>query len=95
MPTIAAQYGDVFKPVVALLTESFMMILFLIILMLPLNNVYNKDETGIKESLVASPVLASDIFLGEFLGKLPLYTFAVLIFAPIVVGMINPIIDLT
>jgi len=95
MPTIAAQNAGIFKPVVALLIESFMMILFLIILMLPLNNVYNKDETGIKESLVASPVLARDIFLGEFLGKLPLYTFAVLIFAPIVVGMINPIIDLT
>jgi len=95
MPTIAAQNVGIFKPVVALLIESFMMILFLIILMLPLNNVYNKDEKGIKESLVASPVLARDIFLGEFLGKLPLYTFAVLIFAPIVVGMINPIIDLT
>ena len=95
MPTIAAQNAGIFKPIVALLIESFMMILFLIILMLPLNNVYNKDETGIKESLVASPVLARDIFLGEFLGKLPLYTFAVLIFAPIVVGMINPILDLT
>jgi len=95
MPTIAAQNAGIFKPVVALLIESFMMILFLIILMLPLNNVYNKDEKGVKESLVASPVLARDIFLGEFLGKLPLYTFAVLIFAPIVVGMINPIIDLT
>jgi hypothetical protein len=40
-------------------------------------------------------VKANDIFLGEFLGKSPIYTMAVLIFAPVVVGLINPLIDLT
>lgn len=95
MPTLAVQYSDIFKPVVAILIESIMMMMFLFLLMYPLNNVYSRSETGFKESLLATPVKPNDIFLGEFLGKMPIYTMFVLIFAPIVVGLINPIIDLT
>lgn len=95
MPTLATQYSSIFKPVVAILIESFMMTLFLVLVMYPLNNVYRESEIGFKESLLAAPVRSNDIFLGEFLGKFPIYTMAVLIFAPIVVGLINPIIDLT
>ena len=72
-----------------------MMVLFLVLVMYPLNNVYREEETSAKESLLATPVKANDIFLGEFLGKSPIYTMAILIFAPIVTGMINPILDLT
>ena len=95
MPTLEAQYSSIFKSVVALLIEAFMMTLFLVLVMYPLNNVYRESEIGFKESLLATPVRANDIFLGEFLGKFPIYTMAVLIFAPIIVGLINPIIDLT
>jgi len=95
MPTLAAQYSSIFKYVVAIIIESFMMTLFLVFLMYPLNNVYRESEIGFKESLLATPVRSNDIFLGEFLGKAPIYSMAVLIFAPIVVGLINPLIDLT
>ncbi len=95
MPTLAMQFSSVFKLVVAIIIESLMMMLFLILVMYPLNNVYKENEVGSKETLLATPVKANDIFLGEFLGKSPIYTMAVLILAPIVVGMINPIIDLT
>jgi hypothetical protein len=95
MPTLAMQFSSIFKPVVAIVIESLMMMLFLVFVMYPLNNVYKENEVGYKETLLATPVKASDIFLGEFLGKSPIYTMAVLILAPIVVGMINPIIDLT
>lgn len=96
IPTLASQFSDVFKPVVAILIESFMMTLFLILIVYPLNNIYKgEDELGSKETLLATPVKVNDIFLGEFLGKAPIYTIAVLIFAPIVIGMVNPIVDLT
>ncbi|MFW9866365.1 MAG: hypothetical protein ACFFEN_09750 [Candidatus Thorarchaeota archaeon] len=95
MPTLAAQYSNIFKPVVAIIIESLMMVLFLVLVMYPLNNVYKEEEVSIKESLLATPVKSRDIFLGEFLGKAPIYNMAILIFAPIVVGMINPIINLT
>jgi len=95
MPTLAVQYSSIFKPAVAIIIESLMMILFLVLVMYPLNNVYREDEVGAKESLLATPVKAGDIFLGEFLGKAPIYSMTVLILAPIIVGMINPIVNLT
>jgi len=95
IPTLAAQYSTIFKPVVAILIETFMMTFFLILVMYPLNNVYREMEVGFKETLLATPVKANDIFLGEFLGKAPLYSMVILILAPIVVGMVNPLIELT
>lgn len=94
MPTLATDYSSVFTEVVALLIESLMMVMFLVLVIYPLNNVYREDETSTKESLLTTPVKANDIFLGEFLGKSPIYTMAILIFVPIVIGMINPIIDM-
>ncbi|MFX1378594.1 MAG: hypothetical protein ACFFA4_05835 [Promethearchaeota archaeon] len=95
MPTLATQFSDVFKPVVALVIESLMMTLFLVLVIYPLNNVYREDQVGSKETLLATPIKARDIFLGEFLGKSPIYSISILILAPIIVGMINPIINLT
>ncbi|UCC19526.1 MAG: hypothetical protein JSV62_15730 [Promethearchaeota archaeon] len=95
MPTLAAQFTNVFKPAIALIIESLMMMLFLGLMIYPLNNVYKEDEIGSKETLLATPVKANDIFLGEFLGKAPIYSMIVLIIAPIIVGLINPIINLT
>ena len=63
--------------------------------MYPLNNIYKENETVARETLLSTPVKSNDIFLGEFLGKAPIYTMIVLLFAPIVIGMINPIVDLT
>jgi hypothetical protein len=95
MPTLAIQFSDVFKPVIAILIESSLMILFLVLLIYPLNNVYREMEVGLKESLLTTPIKPNDIFLGEFLGKAPIYSIAVLVLAPIIIGMINPLIDLT
>ncbi|MHA2008012.1 MAG: hypothetical protein ACXABO_12130 [Promethearchaeota archaeon] len=95
MPTLAEQFSDVFKPVVTMIIESIMAMLFLILVMYPLNNVYKENEGGSKETLLSTPVKANDIFLGEFLGKSPIYSMVILVVAPIIVGLINPIINLT
>lgn len=95
MPTLATEYSAIFKTVVAILIESFMMMFFLALIMYPLNNVYREMEVGVKESILATPVKAKDIFLGEFIGKAPVYSMMILILAPIIVGMVNPILDLT
>jgi hypothetical protein len=95
MPTLAVQYSTIFKPVVAIVIESIMMMFFLVLMMYPLNNVYRESEIGFKESLLATPVKSNDIFLGEFLGKFPIYLMAVLLVTPIILGIANPIIDFT
>jgi len=95
MPTLAAEFSEVFIPAIAIIIESLMMALFLMLIIYPLNNVYKEDEVGSKETLLATPVKANDIFLGEFLGKAPIYSMLILILAPVIVGLINPIINLT
>lgn len=94
MPTIAIQYSTIFKPLVALIIESLMMALFLLLIMYPLNNVYRESEISFKESMLASPISSKDIFFGEFLGKMPIYLAAILIVGPILIGLVNPLIDL-
>jgi len=97
MPQIAELEGfeQYIVPTIGMLIEYFMMIIFVIVLMYPLNNIYKQQEIGYKELLLASPVTAGDIFLGEFIGKLPMLSTAVMIFTPIVVGMVNPLVNLT
>jgi hypothetical protein len=94
MPTIAIQYSTIFKPLIALIIESLMMALFLLLIMYPLNNVYRESEISFKESMLASPISSKDIFFGEFLGKMPIYLAAILIVGPILIGLVNPLIDL-
>jgi len=94
MPTIELQYSTLFKPLVSLIIESLMMALFLVILMYPLNNVYRETEINFKESMLATPISSKDIFFGEFLGKMPIYLALILIIGPVLVGLINPLIDL-
>ncbi|MFX1420039.1 MAG: hypothetical protein ACFE9N_14065 [Promethearchaeota archaeon] len=91
MPTLELMIPGLTRAV-ALIIEYMMMAVFLSVLIYPLNSIYRKIEIGFKEIILASPATAGDIFLGEFIGKLPIYLGAVLIFTPIITGMLNPII---
>lgn len=95
IPNIVGAFpAEIIIPAIALIIEFFLMIFFLLLITYPLQNIYRKTEIGYKEILLASPVTAGDIFLGEYIGKLPIYLAFILIFTPILMGLINPIIDL-
>jgi hypothetical protein len=97
MPQLAEaeMFSGIFVPMVGTIIESMMIMFFLMLLIYPLNIVYRKSEIGFKETLLASPATASDIFIGEFMGKMAFYCVFVLLFAPIIVGLVNPLINLT
>jgi hypothetical protein len=95
MPTIASGFSTIFLPMVSIIIESLMIGTFLVLVMYPLNTVYREGEVGFKEVLMATPVKSNDIFLGEYLGKAPLFSIGVLILGPVITGLLNPIIDLT
>ena len=80
---------------IAFIIEFILIFFFMMILMYPLQNLYRKTEIGYKEILLSSPITPSDIFLGEFIGKLPFYTIYILMFSPIILGLINPIVNLS
>lgn len=93
MPTLVVQIPGILNGI-ALIIELGLMAIFLSIFMYPLNNIYRKTEIGYKEILLASPATVGDIFLGEFIGKFPIYLGAVLVITPIVIGLLNPVINL-
>ncbi len=79
---------------VALILEYVLMAVFLSVFIYPLNSIYRRTEIGFKEIVLASPATPGDIFVGEFIGRLPIYLGAIFIFAPVIVGMLNPIYDI-
>ncbi len=93
MPTLIVVIPQI-NLAVALIIEYILMAFFLSIFIYPLNSIYRRVEIGFKEIILASPATAGDIFLGEFIGKLPIYLGGVLLFAPILTGMLNPIINI-
>ncbi len=97
MPTLAGmeEISQFLIPSIAMIIEYLMMIFFIAILIYPLNNIYRQTEIGFKEILLASPTTAGDIFLGEFLGKIPILFSYVFTLTPIFVNMLNPIFNLT
>ncbi|MFX1589391.1 MAG: hypothetical protein ACFFC1_14650 [Promethearchaeota archaeon] len=93
-PIVGILPDEIIIPGIGLVIEFLLMMFFLVLLTYPIQNIYRKTEIGYKEIVLASPVTAGDIFLGEFIGKLPIYLAFILIFAPILISIINPIIGL-
>ncbi|MFX1379081.1 MAG: hypothetical protein ACFFA4_08285 [Promethearchaeota archaeon] len=77
-----------FNLAVALIIEYVLMAFFLSIVIYPINSIYRRVEIGFKEIILASPATTGDIFLGEFIGKIPIYIGGVLLFTPIITGML-------
>ncbi|MFW9825402.1 MAG: hypothetical protein ACFFE4_20845 [Candidatus Thorarchaeota archaeon] len=97
MPTLTGmeELAPFLVPSIAMIIEQLMMIFFIAIMIYPLNNIYRQTEIGFKEILLASPTTAGDIFLGEFLGKIPVLFSYVFALTPVFVNMLNPIFNLT
>ena len=60
-------------------------VLFLSVFIYPLNSIFRRTEIGFKEIILASPATAGDIFVGEFIGRLPIYLGGILLFTPIII----------
>ena len=97
MPTLAGmeEISPFLITAIAMIIEQLMMIFFIMIMLYPLSNIYRQSEVEFKEILLASPTTAADIFLGEFLGKIPILFSYVFALTPILVNMLNPIFNLT
>jgi len=93
MPTFVESIPQI-NLAVALIIEYVMMAVFLSVFIYPLNSIYRKTEIGFKEIILASPATAGDIFIGEFIGRLPIFLGGILVFTPIIIGLLNPIFNL-
>ncbi|MFW9876150.1 MAG: hypothetical protein ACFFG0_23865 [Candidatus Thorarchaeota archaeon] len=97
MPTLVGmeEISPFLIPAIAMIIEQLMMIFFIMIMLYPLSNIYRQSEVEFKEILLSSPTTAADIFLGEFLGKIPILFSYVFALTPVFVNILNPIFNLT
>ncbi|MFX1313065.1 MAG: hypothetical protein ACFFHD_10680 [Promethearchaeota archaeon] len=84
IPEIVKEYSNKITPILTTLIEYTFMIMFILYIMYPNFLLFRKSEIGYKELLLASPVRAGDIFIGEFLGQLPFYFLFILGMGPLI-----------
>jgi len=71
------------------LIEYSFMALFLLSLMIPIYSLYKKKGYGYLEIVLASPVKPEEIFLSDFISKLPIQLLASLIISPFISGFLR------
>ncbi len=95
LPEFLSHYGYLYIDQLVLYMEYFFFLIFLLNIMLPLYNLYNKKGHKINENILASPINPKEIFFGMFIWKWPFYILFVLFIGPLFTGLLNQIGDLT
>lgn len=93
LPEILKDYTEFYEAIITLVFEYSFMMLFVMYAIYPLFILYRKKEIGIKDIILASPIKAGDIYLGEFIGQIPFYFLFLLAIGPLGTSLsaqINP-----
>jgi hypothetical protein len=88
LPDIIKSFSSAFIPVLHPVLEYAFMVFFLIFILYPIFMLYRKIDIGIKDIIVSTPAKPGDIFLGEFLGQIPLFLYFVLGIGPLVTSFL-------
>ncbi|MFX1409403.1 MAG: hypothetical protein ACFFA6_03560 [Promethearchaeota archaeon] len=73
LPEILKNYTETYESIITLVFEYSLMMVFVMYAIYPLFILYRRKEIGIKDIILASPIKAGDIYIGEFIGQLPFY----------------------
>ena len=95
LPEFLSYYGYLYLDELVLYFEYFFFLIFLLNIMLPLYNLYNKKGSKIKGIILASPIKPKEIFFGTFIWKWPFYIMFVLFIGPLFTSLLNQIGNLT
>jgi len=93
IPDLIKSFSSYFLAFVHEIIEYFFMIFFLIFILYPLFLLYRKLENSMKDKILSTPAKPGDLFLGEFLGQLPLIIIFILGIGPLALSLfiqINP-----
>ncbi|MFX1597966.1 MAG: hypothetical protein ACFFC5_02770 [Promethearchaeota archaeon] len=75
-------YGPLISPTIA----SFMFLMFLVLLIWPLNQALQDVRVGQVEVMMAAPIRPHHILFGKYVGRLPTYFIAIAAVAPWILG---------
>lgn len=73
------------------LIQIIMFMIFFYFILIPISTTLREDESSQIEVLLSAPVKPSDILLGEFVGKWPIYIIATTIIAGLFTALLAPV----
>jgi len=73
------------------LVQIIMFLIFFYFILIPISTTLREDESRQIEVLLAAPIKASDVLLGEFVGKWPIYIIATTVVAGVFTALLSPI----
>ncbi len=95
LPQFLSYYAYLYADVLVLYFEYFFALIFLLNILLPLYNLYQKKENKVKEIILKLPIKPKDIFLGKFVWKIPFYILFVLFIGPFFTSLLGQLRELT
>lgn len=95
LPEFLSYYAYIYIDELILYFEYFFALIFLLNIMLPLYNLYQKKEHVLKEIIMVSPITPKEIFFGMFIWKIPFYILFVLFIGPLFTSLLSQIGNLT
>jgi len=87
--------GDLLLPYIGGLIEYIFVLLFAFFIMYQLSSSLQNLEQGQHDILLATPIKEGDIFLGEYLGKLPVYAWGIMFIVPLITGLLQNLFSIT
>ncbi len=87
--------GSILLPYVGGLIDYIFALLFAFFIMYQLSSAFQNLEEGQHELLLATPTKEGDIFLGEYLGRVPIYTWGIMFIVPLITGLLQKLFAIT
>lgn len=73
------------------LVQIIMFMIFFYFILIPISTTLRDDESGQIEILLSAPIKPSDVLLGEFVGKWPIYVIATTVVAGVFTALLSPV----
>ncbi|HMF31568.1 MAG TPA: hypothetical protein VKK79_09150 [Candidatus Lokiarchaeia archaeon] len=87
--------GNALRPVLGAYLDFIFLLVFAFFIIYPLQSSFQTMGEGQYELLVATPIKEGDIFLGEYLGKMPLYLWGILFLVPIIASLLQELFGIS
>ena len=88
IPDILKSFSAAFIPILNPILEYAFMVFFLMFILYPIFMLYRKVDIGIKDIIISTPAKPGDVFLGEFIGQIPLFLYFILGIGPLITSFL-------
>ncbi len=73
------------------LVQIVMFMVFVYLIIIPVTQTLKEVQAGQLELIIAAPVRASEVLLGEFVGRMPFYAIAIALFSGLFTAVLRPL----